>query len=129
MLEASPAPTEIGIMLRVGSITVAECDLMASQTATLAAQQQHGPMASAVKWAFKSYFQARQAIDDIVAEARAELVVRRPSQAALPMRMPPTWCGNDGHRDSTGGRAGARVGCPPRASKSIPSRSWHPPHP
>jgi magnesium transporter len=49
---------------------------MASQTATLAAPQQHGPAASAVKWAFKSYFRARQAIEATVAEARAEASAR-----------------------------------------------------
>ena len=46
---------------------------MASQTAMLAAPQQHGPMASVVKWAFKRYVRARQAIEETVAEARSEM--------------------------------------------------------
>jgi len=45
---------------------------MASETATLTAHQPHGPVASAVKWAFKAYFRARQALGETVAQARAE---------------------------------------------------------
>lgn len=62
---------------------------MASQTATLAPPQQHGPVAGTLKWAFKSYFRARLAIDDVVAEARAEI---EDAQAAIhpPARAMPS---------------------------------------
>jgi magnesium transporter len=54
---------------------------MASQTATMASHQ-HGPVANAVKWAFTSYFRARHAIDNVVAEARAEMAP--PEAVAVP---------------------------------------------
>jgi Mg2+ and Co2+ transporter CorA len=46
-----------------------------------------GPVAGVVKWAFKGYFRARQALDEVVAEARAEaqgakLAVQSPVTAA-----------------------------------------------
>jgi len=56
---------------------------MASQATALAPRQQHGPVASAVKWAFASYFRARQAIDEVVAEARAEMVSAVPDTAPV----------------------------------------------
>jgi magnesium transporter len=43
---------------------------MARQTATLTNGQPHGPVASALKWAFKTYFRTRDALGDVVADAR-----------------------------------------------------------
>lgn len=58
---------------------------MAIEIEALAPPQQHGPAASAVKWAFKSYFRARRAIDVVVAEARAEV-----EHAKVTTRLPMT---------------------------------------
>ena len=35
---------------------------MATETAALPLHQPHGPVASAIKWAFKEYFRAQQAL-------------------------------------------------------------------
>jgi Mg2+ and Co2+ transporter CorA len=45
----------------------------------------HGPVASAVKWAFKSYLRARQAVDEVVAEARAEAAANAHHEAPAPV--------------------------------------------
>ena len=45
---------------------------MARETATLTPHQPHGPVASAIKWAFKRYIVAQQALSDVIEEARAE---------------------------------------------------------
>jgi Mg2+ and Co2+ transporter CorA len=45
----------------------------------------HGPVASAIKWAFKGYVRARRAIDEVVAEARAE---HQAARATLPDPVP-----------------------------------------
>ena len=88
---------------------------MASQTAALAAPQQHGPLASAVKWGFKSYFRARQAIDAVVAEARTELEASRSADAAeLP---PPVAGGSDERRvNRTVAARGEPLAAPARRS-------------
>ena len=67
---------------------------MASQTATLALDRPRGPVASAVKWAFKSYIRTRQAIEDVVAEAQAEAQAGTPG--ALAVAPAPVSGGSDG---------------------------------
>jgi magnesium transporter len=56
---------------------------MASQTATLALDRPRGPVASAVKWAFKRYIRTRQAIEEVVAEAHAEAASASADRPAL----------------------------------------------
>jgi magnesium transporter len=45
---------------------------MAHETAALTPHQPHGPVARAIKWAFKRYIGAQQALGDVILEARAE---------------------------------------------------------
>ena len=68
---------------------------MGSEIGALAAPHQHGPLASAVKWSFKSYFRARKAIDAVVAEARAEVEA---SRAADAVELPPPIAGGSDER-------------------------------
>ena len=57
----------------------------------------HGPVAGAVKWAFKSYFRARLAVEDVVAEARAEIEEAKASTRAPERALPaPIAGGSDG---------------------------------
>src|SRR5688572_18438688 len=57
---------------------------MAGETLTTD-RPSHGAAAGALKWGFKSYFRARQAIGEVVAEARAEFeATRSPDADALP---------------------------------------------
>ena len=51
---------------------------MVSETATLTPHQPHGPVASAIKWTFKSYIRAQRALGDVVAQARAEAHAKTP---------------------------------------------------
>jgi magnesium transporter len=44
--------------------------MASQQIASSTAGQSRGPVASALKWAFKTYFQTRQALEEAVAEAR-----------------------------------------------------------
>ena len=83
---------------------------MNSATEMLVAPQKHGPVAGAVKWAFRSYFRARQAIDEVVIEARAEVEASRPIDAVA-VRAPVAG-GSDERRPSrtvAGGRDERRV--------------------
>jgi hypothetical protein len=45
---------------------------MIRETTTLTPHQPHGPVASAIKWAFKRYILAQRALGDVVAQARTE---------------------------------------------------------
>jgi magnesium transporter len=45
---------------------------MVRETTTLTPHQPHGPVASAIKWAFKRYILAQRALGDVVAQARTE---------------------------------------------------------
>jgi Mg2+ and Co2+ transporter CorA len=66
-----------------------------TQTLPPSSAAAHGPVAGAVKWAFKSYFRTRQAIDEVVAEARAEVEA---SKAADAVQLPPPIAGGSDER-------------------------------
>jgi Mg2+ and Co2+ transporter CorA len=58
---------------------------------------EHGPVASAVKWAFKSYIRTRQAIEETVAEARAEVEEAKGAAQSPARAVPaPVAGGSDG---------------------------------
>jgi Mg2+ and Co2+ transporter CorA len=59
---------------------------MVRETSTLTPHQPHGPVASAVKWAFKSYIRAQRALGDVVVQARAEA---HAGTAETPSASPP----------------------------------------
>jgi Mg2+ and Co2+ transporter CorA len=90
---------------------------MASQTATLALDRPRGPVASAVKWAFKSYIRTRQAIDEVVAEARAEAGAGAPG--ALTVAPAPVSGGSDGAVE----HGTASVQSRPRSARRAKSRA------
>jgi len=68
---------------------------MAGATAPVAPHQPptHGPLGTAVKWAFKTYIRTRQALDEVVAQAREEL-----SAEAAPPLPAPVSGGSDAER-------------------------------
>ena len=86
-----------------------------AQTLPATSAAVHGPVAGAVKWAFKSYFRARQTIDDVVAEARAEIEASKtPAAVQLP---PPIAGGSDERRvNRTGAARGEPLAAPVRRS-------------
>src|SRR5215213_3952701 len=55
---------------------------MVHETAALPARQTHGPVASAIKWTFKSYLRARRALGEVAAQAGAE------AHASTPEMLP-----------------------------------------
>jgi len=52
---------------------------MLREIATLTPHQHHGPVASAIKWTFKRYIRAQQALGDVIVEARTEAHARIPN--------------------------------------------------
>jgi hypothetical protein len=63
---------------------------MARATVSEAAPQpgRHGPIAGAVKWAFKSYIRARRVVNEAVAEAQHELRAATAPEAHLVAPLP-----------------------------------------
>jgi Mg2+ and Co2+ transporter CorA len=58
---------------------------MICEAAALPVRQTHGPVASAIKWTFKSYLRTRRALGEVAAQALAEAHARTPAmQPASP---------------------------------------------
>lgn len=56
----------------MGILDGGEGDTVSSAATMLDGDTSHGPVASALKWGFKTYFRARQAVAEVVEEARVE---------------------------------------------------------